>query len=382
MYDFDTVIDRSGTASLKWDVAPGELPMWVADMDFQAAPEIREALAKRVAHGVFGYSIVPEEWAQAYIGWWRRRHGFEIQPEWLTFCTGAIPAISSIVRKLTTPNENVVILTPVYNIFFNSIVNNGCRALECPLAYENGAYEIDFEDLERKLADPQTSLMILCNPHNPVGKLWDRDTLARVGELCERYGVTVISDEVHCDLTDPGLAYTPFAAASETCKRISITCIAPTKAFNIAGLQTAAVMVPDSFLHHRVWRGLNTDEVAEPNAFAMEAAIAAFEKGEDWLDALRAYIFENKKRAADFLARELPALKLIPSQATYLLWIDCSAVSDDTDALTAAIREKTGLVLSAGRQFGGNGARFVRMNIACPRSVLADGLERLKAALE
>ena len=382
MYDFDTVIDRSGTASLKWDVAPGELPMWVADMDFQAAPEIREALAKRVAHGVFGYSIVPEEWAQAYIGWWRRRHGFEIQPEWLTFCTGAIPAISSIVRKLTTPNENVVILTPVYNIFFNSIVNNGCRALECPLAYENGAYEIDFEDLERKLADPQTSLMILCNPHNPVGKLWDRDTLARVGELCERYGVTVISDEVHCDLTDPGLAYTPFAAASETCKRISITCIAPTKAFNIAGLQTAAVMVPDSFLHHRVWRGLNTDEVAEPNAFAMEAAIAAFEKGEGWLDALRAYIFENKKRAADFLARELPALKLIPSQATYLLWIDCSAVSDDTDALTAAIREKTGLVLSAGRQFGGNGARFVRMNIACPRSVLADGLERLKAALE
>ena len=382
MYDFDTVIDRSGTASLKWDVAPGELPMWVADMDFQAAPEIREALAKRVAHGVFGYSIVPEEWAQAYIGWWRRRHGFEIQPEWLTFCTGAIPAISSIVRKLTTPNENVVILTPVYNIFFNSIVNNGCRALECPLAYENGAYEIDFEDLERKLADPQTSLMILCNPHNPVGKLWDRDTLARVGELCERYGVTVISDEVHCDLTDPGLAYTPFAAASETCKRISITCIAPTKAFNIAGLQTAAVMVPDPFLHHRVWRGLNTDEVAEPNAFAMEAAIAAFEKGEDWLDALRAYIFENKKRAADFLARELPALKLIPSQATYLLWIDCSAVSDDTDALTAAIREKTGLVLSAGRQFGGNGARFVRMNIACPRSVLADGLERLKAALE
>ena len=382
MYDFDTVIDRSGTASLKWDVAPGELPMWVADMDFQAAPEIREALAKRVAHGVFGYSIVPEEWAQAYIGWWRRRHGFEIQPEWLTFCTGAIPAISSIVRKLTTPNENVVILTPVYNIFFNSIVNNGCRALECPLAYENGAYEIDFEDLERKLADPQTSLMILCNPHNPVGKLWDRDTLARVGELCERYGVTVISDEVHCDLTDPGLAYTPFAAASKTCKRISITCIAPTKAFNIAGLQTAAVIVPDPFLHHRVWRGLNTDEVAEPNAFAMEAAIAAFEKGEDWLDALRAYIFENKKRAADFLARELPALKLIPSQATYLLWIDCSAVSDDTDALTAAIREKTGLVLSAGRQFGGNGARFVRMNIACPRSVLADGLERLKAALE
>lgn len=381
MYDFDTVIDRRNTASLKWDVGPGELPMWVADMDFRAAPEIRQALARRLEHGVFGYGVVPPEWERAYVGWWRRRHGFEIDPQWLTFCTGAIPAISSIVRKLTTPNENVVILTPVYNIFFNSIVNNGCRALECPLAYEGGRYGIDFEDLEKKLSDPQTALMILCNPHNPVGKLWDAQTLAHIGELCDRYGVTVISDEVHCDLTDPGLGYTPFAAASETCRRVSITTLAPTKAFNIAGLQTAAVMVPDPRLHHRVWRGLNTDEVAEPNAFAIEAAVAAFDKGEGWLDALREYVYQNKRAVADFLEGRLPALKLVPSQATYLLWIDCSAVTDDTDALTAAIRERTGLYLSAGRQFGGNGERFVRMNIACPRSVLMEGLERLKTAL-
>ncbi len=381
MYDFDTVIDRRNTASLKWDVGPGELPMWVADMDFRAAPEILQALARRLEHGVFGYGVVPPEWERAYVGWWRRRHGFEIDPQWLTFCTGAIPAISSIVRKLTTPNENVVILTPVYNIFFNSIVNNGCRALECPLAYEGGRYGIDFEDLEKKLSDPQTALMILCNPHNPVGKLWDAQTLAHIGELCDRYGVTVISDEVHCDLTDPGLGYTPFAAASETCRRVSITTLAPTKAFNIAGLQTAAVMVPNPLLHHRVWRGLNTDEVAEPNAFAIEAAVAAFDKGEGWLDALREYVYQNKRTVADFLEGELPALKLVPSQATYLLWIDCSAVTDDTDALTAAIRERTGLYLSAGRQFGGNGERFVRMNIACPRSVLMEGLERLKTAL-
>ena len=382
MYDFDTVIDRRNTASLKWDVAPGELPMWVADMDFKAAPEIRDALQRRVAHGVFGYSVVPEAWEAAYIGWWRRRHGFEIEPDWLTFCTGAVPAISSIVRKLTTPNENVLIMTPVYNIFFNSIVNNGCRALECPLTYENGQYGIDFEDLERKLADPQTSLMILCNPHNPVGKLWDRETLARVGELCARYGVTVISDELHCDLTDPGLSYTPFASASEVCREISITCLAPTKAFNIAGLQTAAVMVPNPRLHHKVWRGLNTDEVAEPNAFAIEAAIAAFDKGEGWLDELRAYILGNKRTVADFLQKQLPALRLVPSQATYLLWIDCSAVCDDAEVLTAEIRRKTGLYLSAGGQFGGNGKRFVRMNIACPRSVLMDGLERLKAGIQ
>lgn len=382
MYDFDTVIDRRNTASLKWDVGPGELPMWVADMDFMAAPEIREALAERVCHGVFGYSVVPEEWARAIAGWWRRRHGLEIAPEWLTFCTGAVPAISSIVRKLTTPNENVLILTPVYNIFFNSIVNNGCRALECPLTYDVGRYEIDWIDLEAKLADPQTTLMILCNPHNPVGRIWDKKTLARIGELCAIYGVTVISDEVHCDLTDPGLSYTPFTAASQTCRDISVSCIAPTKAFNIAGLQTAAVMVPNPRLHHRVWRALNTDEVAEPNAFAVAATVAAFERGEAWLDALRAYICENKQTVKRFLEAELPALRLTESQATYLLWIDCAAITDDTDALTESIREKTGLYLSAGAQFGGNGRQFVRMNIACPRSVLMDGLNRLKAALD
>ncbi len=381
MYDFDAIVDRRNTASLKWDVGKGELPMWVADMDFQTAPEIREALERRVKHGVFGYSVVPDEWAQAIAGWWRRRHGFEIDPGWLTFCTGAIPAISSVVRKLTTPNENVVILTPVYNIFFNSIVNNGCRALQCPLSYADGRYEIDWDDLKAKLADPQTALMILCNPHNPTGRIWERDTLARVGELCAVYGVTVISDEVHCDLTDPGFSYTPFAAASETCRDISVTCIAPTKAFNIAGLQTAAVMVPDPLLHHKVWRALNTDEVAEPNAFAIEATIAAFERGEAWLDALREYIHQNKQAAKRFLEAELPMLRLTESRATYLLWIDCSAVTDDTDALTVAIRERTGLYLSAGAQFGGNGRRFVRMNIACPRSVLMDGLERLKRAI-
>ena len=382
MYDFDAIVDRRNTASLKWDVGEGELPMWVADMDFQTAPEIRQALERRVKHGVFGYSVVPDEWAQAIIRWWRRRHSFEIEPGWLTFCTGAIPAISSVIRKLTTPNENVVILTPVYNIFFNSIVNNGCRALQCPLTYEDGYYEIDWDDLTAKLADPQTSLMILCNPHNPTGRIWERETLARIGELCAGYGVTVISDEVHCDLTDPGFSYTPFAAASDTCRGISVTCIAPTKAFNIAGLQTAAVMVPNPLLHHKVWRALNTDEVAEPNAFAIEATVAAFERGEAWLDALRDYIYQNKQAAKRFLEAELPMLKLTQSQATYLMWIDCSAVTDDTDALTAAIRERTGLYLSAGAQFGGNGRRFVRMNIACPRSVLMDGLGRLKRALD
>ena len=283
-YDFDTVISRKNTSSLKWNVKENELPMWVADMDFQTAPEIIRALKARTEHGIFGYSEVEDDWYKAYISWWSRRHGLKIEKDWLVFCTGVIPAISSSVRKLTTPNENVVIQTPVYNIFFNSIINNGCRPLENALIYENGEYRMDFEDLEMKLSDPQTTLMLLCNPQNPTGKIWDFKTLKTVGDLCAKYNVTVISDEIHCDLVAPGKEYIPFASVSENCKNNSITCIAPTKAFNIAGLNTAAVCIPNKELRHKIWRALNTDEVAEPNAFAVGAAVAAFTEGEAWLN--------------------------------------------------------------------------------------------------
>lgn len=380
-YDFDTRTDRSHTNSLKWDVAAGELPMWVADMDFPTAPEIRAAIERRAAHGIFGYSVVPEEWYQAYMGWWEKRHGFLLEKDWLIFTTGVVPAISSIVRKITTPAEKVLIQTPVYNIFFNSILNNGRQVLESPLLYDGTEYRIDFADLEQKLSDPQTSLMILCNPHNPVGKIWDRDTLARIGALCSRYHVTVISDEIHCDLTNPGKEYIPFASVSEECKNNSITCIAPTKTFNIAGLQTAAVSVPNEDLRHKVWRGLNTDEVAEPNAFAMDATIAAFTQGAPWLEELREYIFRNKQTVKAFLEKELPRIKAVPSEATYLLWLDCSRLNGTTDEITSFIREKTGLYLSEGSQFGGDGTHFIRMNAACPQSVLLDGLNRFKEGI-
>ena len=380
-FDFDAVVDRRNTGSLKWDVSEHELPMWVADMDFPTAPAIRAALERRVAHGVFGYSVVPDQWADAYIDWWRERHNFQMERDWLIFCTGVVPAISSAVRKLTTPGENVLIQTPVYNIFFNSIVNNGRNVLESPLAYEGGEYSIDFERLEQDLADPQTSLMILCNPHNPVGKIWDQDTLARIGELCWKHRVTVLSDEIHCDLTDPGREYVPFASASEHCRENSVTCIAPTKCFNIAGLQTAAVSVPNPFLRHKVWRGLNTDEVAEGNVFAVDAAVAAFREGGPWLDELREYIYANKQAVKKFLERELPMIRLVPSEATYLLWLDCGKLTEDARRLADAIREKTGLYLSEGGQYGKTGERFLRLNIACPRSLLWDGLERLKAGV-
>ena len=376
-YNFDEPVNRKNTHSLKWDVKEQELPMWVADMDFQTAPEIQKAIRERAAHGVFGYSIVPEEWYQAYMGWWERRHHFSMEKEWLVFCTGVVPAISSMVRKLTTAGENVLVQTPVYNIFFNSIVNNGRNIAESPLQYDGNTYQMDFEDLERKLSNPQTTLMILCNPHNPVGRIWSREELEQVGELCRKYHVTVISDEIHCDLTSPDQEYIPFASVSENCKNTSITCMAPTKAFNLAGLQTAAVAVPSPNLRHKVWRGLNTDEVAEPNSFAVEAAVAAFTKGEAWLDALREYIHENKNFVENFLKKEDLHIRLVPSQATYLLWLDCQEMQGCAAEFTQYLREYTGLYLSEGQQYGESGCSFIRMNIACPRSRLEDGMKRL-----
>ncbi len=376
-YDFDSVIDRRNTGSLKWNVAKNELPMWVADMDFQTAPEIRDELERCLSHGIFGYTVVPEEWYAAICGWWETRHHFKMEKDWLIFCTGVVPAISSAVRKLTTAGENVLIQTPVYNVFFSSIANNGRHILESPLIYDGTGYRVDFDDLEKKLADPQTTLMILCNPHNPVGKIWERDILARIGHLAAKYHVTVVSDEIHCDLTDPGREYIPFASVSDECRENSVTCIAPTKTFNLAGLQTAAVSVPNPVLRHRVWRALNTDEVAEPNAFAIPAAVAAFTKGADWLDALRQYLYENKQAAAAFLKANLPAISLVPSQATYLLWLNCGKVCSDASRLQDFLRKETGLYVTEGIQYGQSGKSFLRMNIACPRSTLEDGLKRL-----
>ena len=381
-YDFDTLVNRRNTCSYKWDVEDDELPMWVADMDFEVAPEIREALEKKLSERVFGYQMIPDAWYDAYIHWWQSRHDLCMDKESLIFCTGVVPAISSTVRKVTTPAEKVLVLTPVYNIFFNSIYNNGRNILESRLQYKDGRYEIDFEDFEEKLSDPQTTLFILCNPHNPVGRIWDKETLIRIGELCAKHHVTVLSDEIHCDLTDPDRSYTPFASASETCRNISITCIAPTKTFNIAGIQTAAVFVPNPVLCHKIWRALNTDEVAEPNILAVPAAIAAFTRGGEWLDSLRSYLYTNKQYVREFIAKELPCLHLVSSEATYLLWIDCSAYTHDSEDLCHKIREKTGLYLSHGQAYRGDGQYFLRMNIACPLERVKDGMHRLKVALE
>lgn len=379
-FQFDKRINRRNTGSMKWEVQEHELPMWVADMDFQTAPEITESIIRRAEHGVYGYSVVPDEWYQAYQTWWGERHHFQLEKDWLIFCTGVVPAISSIVRKVTTVGENVAVMTPVYNIFFNSILNNGRNVLESRLKYDGNEYQIDFTDLEEKLSNPQTTLLILCNPHNPVGKIWDKETLKRIGDLCSKYHVLVLSDEIHCDLTEPGWGYMPFASVSENCRRNSITCVAPTKAFNLAGIQTAAVIVPDDNLRHKVSRGLNTDEVAEPNVFAVIAPVAAFAYGGEWLDALRGYLWENRRFAEEYIKREIKDVSPVSARATYLLWLDCRNVIGNSTELCHFIRSHSGLYLSDGKEYR-NGEGFLRMNLACPRERVEEGLKRLKESI-
>ena len=331
MYDFDKLTDRSGTLSYKWDVKPEELPMWVADMDFEVAPPIKKAIVDRAEHGIFGYTMTPDELFDSISKYWKRRHGYAIPTEHMIYSNGVVAAISSIVRKLTTSAENVLIQAPVYNIFYNSILNNGRNVLSSDLVYDGSHYSIDFDDLEEKLSRPQTSLMILCNPHNPVGKIWTRDELAKIGDLCHKYGVIVLSDEIHCDITDPAIeGYTPFASVNDVCRRISVTAVAASKTFNIAGLQSACLFAEDPVLRHRVWRAVNTDEVGEPNAFSMVANIAAFTECDLWVDEMLRYVFENKRIACNFINANIKGMKASFSEATYLLWIDISGVAEDS----------------------------------------------------
>lgn len=379
---FDRANERRNTNSLKWDVAEHELPMWVADMDFKTAPAVIEALEKRVRTGTFGYSIIPDTWKEAIQGWWKKRHRFHIEKEWIIFCTGVVPAITCAVKRLTNTGDNVVVQTPIYDVFFHSIENQGRHVLESKLKYNGEQYSIDFDDLEEKLSHPLTTMMILCNPHNPIGKIWSKEELNKIGELCKKHHVVVISDEIHCDLTDPGCEYIPFASLSDACAENSITCISASKSFNLAGIQSAAVVIPNEALRQKMERGLNADEIAEPNCFATDTVIAAFTKGEGWFDELRTYLAENKKFVADYLEAENLKIKLVPSDATYLLWIDCKKVLGDATELCGFIRKETGLYLSPGFQYRGNGNQFMRMNIACSKMQLKEALKLLKIGVE
>jgi cystathionine beta-lyase len=375
-YDFDQLIDRRSTNSYKWDIDEYGLPMWVADMDFETAPVVTKAIEKRVKQNAFGYSVVTDSFKKSIMSWWERRHDWIINKEWILFCTGAVPAISSIVRKMTSTHENIVVLSPVYNIFYNSIFNNNRKVLTSDLNYSHGIYTINFDDLEEKLSNPMTSMFIFCNPHNPIGKVWDKETLKRVGELCVKYQVILISDELHCDLTHPEYTYTPMASISQEISSQTVTLVSASKAFNLAGLQSSAIIISNEEFKKRIERGINTDEIAEPNAFAIQATEAAFNKGETWLNALNLYLESNRQYLIETLEILAPEIKLIPSEATYLAWLDCSLLSEDAELLCYYIRNKTGLYLSEGKIFGKNGKSFIRLNYACPRQHLTSGIQR------
>ena len=387
MYIFDEIIDRRNTESVKWDLYPGTLPMWVADMDFRIAPEIREALQKRLDHGVFGYELVPDAYYDAIGRWFSRRHGWNgIGRENIVPTTGVIAAYSAAIKAMTRPGDKVLVQTPCYNAFFPAIRNNKCVQLENPLHYENGLYTIDWADFEAKVS--QARVFLLCNPHNPVGRVWTREELERMGEICHRHNVFVVADEIHCELTYPGHDYTPWATLPEEMVLGSVSCISPTKAFNIAGIQIANVYARDPEVLKKIRQALSENECLGVNVFGVTALQAAYNHGEAWLDELREYLWHNARTVYCFLEDELPCISALPLEGTYLMWLDCRGVMQPGEPLEGfserfALRlRQHGLVLSTGTIYGAAGEGFERLNIACPRSLLLEGLGRLKKAVE
>lgn len=376
-YDFDKTTDRRATNSYKWDSAPeGVLPMWVADMDFRTAPAIIDALQKRVAHGIFGYTRVPDAYYDAVTSWFSRRHGWNIDREWIIYTSGVVPAVSAVIKALTVPGDKVIVQTPVYNCFFSSIRNNGCEIVSNPLRRTADTYEMDFDALERCAADPRAKVMLLCNPHNPAGRVWTPDELTRLGNICLRNGVTVVADEIHCELVYQGFKYTPFASLSDAFLHRSVTCVSPSKAFNIAGLQIANIVAFDNDMRRRIDKAININEVCDVNPFGVAATIAAYNEGEEWLCQLLDYLHGNYEAMAEFCRRELPEFPITRLEGTYLVWMDCSSLGMSSDALEHALLDDARLWLNAGTMYGAEGEGYMRWNIACPRSVMLDGLNR------
>lgn len=356
--------------------------MWVADMDFRTAPCITEALRRRVEQGIFGYTFVPDEYYRATVGWFSRRHRWIIDPTHIIYTSGVVPAVSAIIKGMTRPGDKVIVQTPAYNCFFSSIRNNGCQLSANRLRYENGVYSIDFEDLERRAADSEAKVLLLCNPHNPSGRVWTRAELERVADIAIRNGLFVISDEIHCELTYEGHDYTPFASLGEDIARRCAVCVSPSKAFNIAGLQIANIIAADSEVRRKIDRAINDNEVCDVNPFGVIATIEAYTNGEEWLDALRKYLWGNYVVLRDFFHRELPSYPVTDLEGTYLAWIDCSAAEIGADKLERLLEKDAKVRLNAGTMYGDGGENFLRINLACPRELIEKALPRIARVLK
>ena len=385
-YDFSRPTDRRGTDSYKWDSAPEAdiIPLWVADMDFETFPCITEALQRRVAHGIFGYTRVPEAYYEAVCNWFGKHHGWHINREDIIYTSGVVPAVSAVIKALTLPGDQVIVQGPVYNCFFSSIRNNGCETVSNSLIYnkEELRYEIDFDDLERKLKHERARLMLLCNPHNPGGRVWTRDELTRVAELCHKYGVRVVSDEIHCELTLYDNEYVPFGSLPDELSHGSITCCSPSKAFNTAGLQIANIVCRDAEVRNRIDRAININEVCDVNPFGVIALQAAYsDEGYEWLTQLRAYISSNYDLLRERFARELPKCKVMRMEGTYLAWIDCSELHISSDEIEEMLMHENKVWVNAGSMYGTEGAAFIRINMACTSELLNEGITRIVKGL-
>jgi len=380
-FNFDKINDRRNANSVKWNVKEHELPMWVADMDIQTAPAIVEAMHKDVDRGIFGYQYVPEAYYKAVASWYKIEHNFEPETDWLVFSNGIMPTIGSILRHLTDVGDNVLIQEPNYNSFFQAIENNGRHILNSELTYKNGQYIIDWKDLETKMLDPQTSVMIVCNPHNPSGHIWDKATLTKIGQMAKQHNVLIISDEIHGDLTMPGHDYVPFSSLDSDVTDNSISLVSPSKTFNVAILHAATMIIPNEQLRQRATRAVSVDGINEPGILAVDASIAAYTEGHEWLHELRKYIQGNREYLEKFVQDNIPEIKVIPAESTYLAWIDCRQLTDKSDDFNQFLRDETGLYLAEGTKYRGNGNCFLRMNLATPRCNVEDGVERLRKGI-
>ncbi|MCR9071941.1 MAG: pyridoxal phosphate-dependent aminotransferase [Alphaproteobacteria bacterium] len=397
-FDFDEIIDRENTHSVKWDYhnhggfavwdktyghhgADRVLPMWVADMDFRCPPVVTEALGKLAAHGIFGYSAKTDDYVDAVCGWFRERQGWGVQGDWLITAPGVVPTLNVIVRAFTEPGDRVIVQRPVYYPFFRVTHNNGCEVVSNTLILEDGTYRMDLDDLEKKARDPKAKLLILCSPHNPIGKVWSRTDLIAVAEICARHGVIVVADEIHGDLMFPGVTFTPFASLGDTAAQNTIVCTAPSKTFNLAGLHTSNIFIPNPDLRARFAETFAAHSLPGMNPFGIAATIAAYRGGAAWLDAAMAYIAGNADRLISFFGQEVPEIRAIRPEGTYLQWFDCRALGLDKDALEDLMLNKAKVYFDEGYIFGDEGAGFERINLACPRSTLDQALVRIRDAV-
>ena len=399
-YDFDRQISRRGTSAVKWEfIQEGQdllhwertdeffgpnriLPMWVADMDFRSPEPVVTALVARAEHGIYGYTEKSDGYYQSVVGWMMRRHGWRVAPEWICTTPGVVPALNMLVRTFLSPGEKVLIQRPVYYPFFSAIENNGGEIVSNSLILDNGRYGMDFDDLEVKAQDPKVKMAILCSPHNPVGRVWTREDLSRFGEICLRNNILVVSDEIHGDLIYKGYAFTPFASISEDIAQNAVICTAPSKTFNLAGLQTSNIIIPNADLRAQFEETLQSNGLFGISVLGIVATEAAYNHGEEWLEQLLDYLEGNLRYLDQYVRDNIPQISVIPPEGTYLVWLDCRRLGLGKWDLKRLMLNEARVYLDEGFIFGPEGEGFERINIACPRSILAEALERIRDAIQ